>query len=171
VDSRTHDLFERSAESCFASRQHRNFHGFSLVEFMICVAIIATIAAIAVPNYIEAVNTAKVVQAMGDIKYIQSEIDIYWVGYSQLPNSLDDIGLLEMKDPWGSPYQYLKIAGGGANKGSCRKDKFLNPLNDDYDLYSMGRDGSSTPPLTARQSRDDVVRAANGGFIGPAENY
>lgn len=141
------------------------------MEFLICVAIIVTIAAIGIPSYIEAVHTAKVVQAMGDIKFIQTEIDAYWAGYGQLPASLEVLGIADMKDPWGNPYEYLQIAGGGPGRGGCRKDKFLNPLNDDYDLYSKGRDGKSRPPLTAEISKDDVVRASNGGFIGPAENY
>ena len=52
-----------------------------------------------------------------------------------------------------------------------RKDRFLVPLNTDYDLYSMGKDGESTAPLTARQSRDDIIRADNGGFIGLASEF
>jgi general secretion pathway protein G len=35
----------------------------------------------------------------------------------------------------------------------------------------MGKDGESVAPLTAAKSRDDVVRAANGAFIGLASNF
>jgi general secretion pathway protein G len=52
-----------------------------------------------------------------------------------------------------------------------RKDRFLVPLNTDFDLYSVGRDGESVPPLSAAKSRDDVVRAANGAFIGLASKF
>jgi general secretion pathway protein G len=52
-----------------------------------------------------------------------------------------------------------------------RKDRNLVPINSDYDLYSMGPDGESMPPLTAARSRDDIVRANNGGFVGTAEAY
>ena len=95
-----------------------------------------------------------------------------------------------MTDPWGNPYQYLRIdssgvpgAGGpggggpggggpgGGGLGQVRKDKNLVPINSDYDLYSMGRDGQSVSPLTAEPSRDDVVRASNGSYIGLAERY
>jgi len=138
---------------------------------MICMAIGVTIAAIAIPSYMESVHAAKVVQAMGDIKDIQITIDLELLGPGRYPDSLVEVGYADKKDPWGNPYEYLKIAGGGPGLGKCRKDKFLVPLNDDYDLYSKGRDGESTSPLTAKISRDDVVRAANGGFIGPAENY
>jgi general secretion pathway protein G len=45
------------------------------------------------------------------------------------------------------------------------------PINTDFDLYSMGRDGQSLAPLAAPTSRDDVVRAANGAFIGLASKF
>ncbi len=33
-------------------------------------------------------------------------------------------------------------------KGGNRKDKKLNPLNSDFDLYSMGKDGVSKTQIT-----------------------
>jgi len=56
-------------------------------------------------------------------------------------------------------------------KGKVRKDHNLVPLNSDYDLYSMGKDGKSVSPLTAKASRDDIVRANNGAFVGLASEY
>jgi general secretion pathway protein G len=52
-----------------------------------------------------------------------------------------------------------------------RKDKNLVPLNSDFDLYSKGPDGESVPALTAGVSRDDIVRANDGAFIGVAADY
>jgi general secretion pathway protein G len=43
--------------------------------------------------------------------------------------------------------------------------------NTDYDLYSSGPDGASVGPLTAKASRDDILRANNGRFVGPASAY
>jgi general secretion pathway protein G len=45
------------------------------------------------------------------------------------------------------------------------------PLNDDFDLYSIGADGRSRPAITHPDSLDDVVRGANGAFVGLARNY
>jgi general secretion pathway protein G len=45
------------------------------------------------------------------------------------------------------------------------------PINTDFDLYSVGPDGNTQPPLTAPVSRDDIVRANDGRFIGKAEDY
>jgi general secretion pathway protein G len=55
--------------------------------------------------------------------------------------------------------------------GGARKDRFLVPINSDFDLYSMGKDGQSAGPLTAQKSHDDVIRANDGGFYGLASNF
>ncbi len=52
-----------------------------------------------------------------------------------------------------------------------RKDRFLKPISTDYDLYSSGPDGISRDSLEHRESRDDVVRAINGDYIGLAELF
>ena len=39
------------------------------------------------------------------------------------------------------------------------------------DLYSVGRDGKSASPLTAKDSLDDIVRGNNGAFVGLAADY
>ena len=49
-----------------------------------------------------------------------------------------------------------------------RKDRFLVPINSDFDLYSMGKDRISQIPLTAKASRDDIIRANDGAYIGLA---
>ena len=65
-----------------------------------------------------------------------------------------------------------KDKGGGGNVvGSARKDRFLAPINSDYDLYSAGPDGRTRPPLQNPDSRDDVIRAADGSFYGIAEGF
>jgi general secretion pathway protein G len=76
------------------------------------------------------------------------------------------------KDPWGRDYQFLNfdspIPGIAA---LIRKDHNLHPLNSEFDLYSLGPDGSSQPPLTAKPSQDDVIWARDGGFVGLAADY
>jgi hypothetical protein len=62
-------------------------------------------------------------------------------------------------------------SGGGGGKVQCRKDHNLHPINTDFDLYSMGPDGQSEAALTAKASRDDIIRASDGAFIGKASNY
>ena len=89
-----------------------------------------------------------------------------------LPDTLDQLGNGIPTDPWGNAYQYQRIEGAGLKgKGKLRKDKKLNPINSDYDLYSMGADGQSKLPLTAKHSWDDIIRASNGAYVGPATEY
>jgi general secretion pathway protein G len=64
-----------------------------------------------------------------------------------------------------------RAGGGGSIMGEVRKDRFLVPINSDYDLYSMGPDGESRAPLQAEPSRDDVIRGGDGAFIGLASDF
>lgn len=50
-------------------------------------------------------------------------------------------------------------------------DRSLHPLNSDFDLYSMGKDGNTAKPITAKISQDDIIRANDGGFVGLARRY
>ncbi len=58
-----------------------------------------------------------------------------------------------------------------ASLSKARKDHFMVPINTDYDLYSMGADGKSLAPLTAKASQDDIIRANDGLFIGRASEF
>jgi general secretion pathway protein G len=87
-----------------------------------------------------------------------------------LPPDLAAVGLAGLRDPWGRPYAYLNFAG-IMGVGPMRKDRNLVPINSDYDLYSLGEDGGSVPPLNARASRDDIIRGNDGNYVGLAENY
>jgi general secretion pathway protein G len=79
--------------------------------------------------------------AINDIKSIEIAITGFFFDNGELPDSLNEIGKDQVKDPWGNPYQYLRINGGttpGLN-GKRRRDKNANPVNSDYDLYSFPR--------------------------------
>jgi len=109
-------------------------------------------------------------RAVGDLHSIATIIIGYQAVQARFPDTLDDVGYGDWKDPWRNPYQYLNFAN-VKGKGKMRKDRFLVPINSCFDLYSMGPDGQSVPPLTAKVSRDDVIWANDGGFIGLASDY
>jgi general secretion pathway protein G len=144
--------------------------GFTLVELLITIAIILTIAAIAVPRYLSAIEQAKIARAVGDLRTIGTGIVGYTITKGQYPNTLADIGYGENMDPWDQPYQYLNFANVNG-KGPMRKDRFLVPINTYFDLYSMGEDGKSVTPLTAKASQDDIIWANDGNFVGLASDY
>ena len=144
-----------------------------MVEILIAVAIIGILAAIAIPNYISYRYKAKIAAAVEEMKTIELAIADYVLKESELPDSLSDIGKQDLTDPWGNPYQYLRIDGGttpGLN-GKRRRDKNANPVNSDYDLYSMGRDGKTAPQFMAKDARDDIVRANDGRYYGLSEEH
>ncbi len=55
--------------------------------------------------------------------------------------------------------------------GGARKDRFLVPINSDFDIYSMGKDKDTVAPLNPPKSHDDIIRASDGGFYGLAKNF
>lgn len=52
-----------------------------------------------------------------------------------------------------------------------RRDKYMFPLNTDYDLFSLGPDGRTAASLSHAMALDDVIRANDGGFFGVAADY
>jgi general secretion pathway protein G len=139
---------------------------------MIVVAIIATLASIAVPIYIGLTDRARIAKAIADIRILESEIAMFEFERTRLPVNLDEINRAELKDPWDNAYEYLSFAAAGPGwRGAARKDHSLVPLNSTYDLYSKGKDGASASPLTASASGDDIIRANDGGYVGLASGY
>ncbi|MBW2287550.1 MAG: prepilin-type N-terminal cleavage/methylation domain-containing protein [Deltaproteobacteria bacterium] len=173
--------------------------GFTLVELAIVIAIIGLLGSVAGSSYFQYVERARVVRSVAEIDSIASLIEGLAVDDDfVLPDSLADVGEGGTLDPWGNPYRYLKIEGGlppgiaSLNDGlpdvaappegspggggppvmaNARKDRFLVPINSDFDLYSMGADGKSKAPLQNPDSRDDIIRAGDGAYIGLAERY
>ena len=147
----------------------RQSKAFTLIEMMIGVAILSVAAFISIPIYTEYKYKLNTAIAVKDIVNIQVAVESYYQAKDIFPNSLTDVSMNLLLDPWGAPYVYLNLD--GVPIGFMRKDQALVPINSDYDLYSMGPDGASVAPLTATTSRDDIVRGNNGAFIGVAADY
>lgn len=146
--------------------------GMGLIDLMLAVIIASLLMAVAVPAYDQFIDRARVARAIGDIGSISIAIERFGIkNNGRLPNSLNELLMDVPFDPWGAPYQYLNIVAAGPGNGAFRKDGKLNPLNSDFDLFSVGADGESMGPLSAAKSRDDIVRANNGAFIGLGEDY
>ncbi len=145
-------------------------HGFTLVELLLTVTILGILLTISVATYSSYRERMDIMQARSDIQMIESLIERYYTENNRYPDALSDIPGAAILDPWGHAYEYLNITTTKGN-GKVRKDHNLVPLNSDFDLYSMGEDGRSVSPLTASASRDDIVRANNGGFVGLASEY
>jgi len=142
--------------------------GFTLVELLCVVLIIGMLASLsqtAYYSYVEKTNNALV---MVEMQGLQDKIDQHVIVHGILPPDLSVFG--SPMDPWGNPYQYTNFTT-TPGLGPKRKDRSLVPINTDYDLFSMGPDGRSRPPLTASHSKDDIIRANNGAYLGVASEY
>lgn len=144
-------------------------HGFTLVELAIALAIVGVLGALSLNQYLAYIERVRVARAVVELKDITAQLDPIAFEGGTLPSSLAAIGLGGRMDPWGRPYQYLRIKGAAGWK--VRKDQFMVPLNSDYDLFSKGKDGLSQSQITHRFSLDDVVRANDGAFLGLAAKY
>lgn len=61
------------------------FKGFTLIELLIVVAIIAILAAIAVPNFLEAQVRSKVSRVHADMRTLATAIESYRIDYNDYP--------------------------------------------------------------------------------------
>ncbi len=106
--------------------------GFTLIELLIVVAIIAILAAIAVPNFLEAQTRAKVSRVKTDIRTIAVAWDSYRVDWDSYPfdqdnytNSVTESGFRQVT----TPVAYLS---------SVPSDPFFNK-------YMLARDDHYAP--------------------------
>lgn len=156
----------------FSKIRSRKYYilGITIIELMIALMVVGILSMVAVPAYQDYGKRVESQEALQDIITIQYTIKNFEIDNSgTLPNSLADIGMDSMRDPWGNPYEYLNY---GTNPpGARRKDKNLNPLNSDYDLYSKGEDGQSNKQIITKKSKDDIIRGRDGSFIGFAEDF
>ena len=128
--------------------------GFTLIELLIVVAIIGILAAIAVPNFLNAQMKAKVSRAIADLKGIQTALEMYTTdhgraimdpvefknlggrlgsldGWQQLTTPVSYISSSSFFDPF-RPQQNRSAGGGAVQAGtySYRNIKWMRSVND-----------------------------------------
>ncbi len=67
------------------SNRKRNTNAFTLIELLIVVAIIGILAAIAVPNFLNAQLRAKIARVQSDFKSISTALETYRIDYNSYP--------------------------------------------------------------------------------------
>lgn len=167
----------------FRARKHQlSPGGFTIVELAISLAIIATLTAIAVPLTQDYLYKANVARSSTEIRGLEKEIIFFKTERGRYPgwpmlDSLQEIGRDTFLDPWGTPYQYLNLElavdDSEGKPKDCRKDRSRNPLNEDFDLYSVGPDRilPTHRQITQESGADDIVRAASGAYVGEGSKY
>ena len=139
----------RSGRADLATRSN----GFSLVELLLVVAIIGTLATISVPVYSQALERARIARAIGDIKAIGTDIKLHQLTRGKLPLSLAEIGREGYSDPWGNPYEYLNFE---TVQGEGKDAKRSIPGTDQLRLRSLQQGtgwGQRVAPYGEAESR------------------
>ena len=145
--------------------------GYTLIELMIVVVLISILSSVAHASYIGYSERARVAKVIGDLGRIHIALQKFLLtGPGGFPADLTVLGLDTLADPWGNPYQFLVIDGLG-NNGLARKDKNLVPVNQQYDIYSMGKNGVTASPFTSILGKDDIVMAGDGAYFGLADDH
>jgi prepilin-type N-terminal cleavage/methylation domain-containing protein len=89
-------------------QQSSETRGFTLIELLIVVAIIAILAAIAVPNFLEAQTRSKVARVKADIRSLVTSVESYRVDNNRYP--LDELGNTPTPIPAGlTQYDYRTL--------------------------------------------------------------
>jgi general secretion pathway protein G len=138
--------------------------GFSLVELITVMGIIAALATMAIPSYTAYTRVVQNNRCISDLRTLDKAVTAYILDNNIQPANLSVIGTVANQlDPWGRQFIYQNLAIDASNE---LEDQFGVPLNTDYDLYSKGFDGKSGPLYTDPGSGDDIARFNNGTFVG-----
>ncbi len=124
-------------------QQTRSDEGFTLLELLVVLGIIALLAALVAPAVVRYLGAARGDAASAQLKNIESAVELYYLDVGTYPpNDVGIAALVEapanvknwrgpylkkkegLVDPWGKPFQYALPGKHGA-----------------YDILSYGRDG------------------------------
>ncbi len=121
------------------SLERNRTRGFTLVELLLVLVILALIGGLVLPNIIGKAEGAKVKAAGSQINRLAMAVESFYLDTGETPDNLDDLVVesgdvdgwngpyvkpSSLKDPWGREYVYVYPG-----------------EHSDFDLYSLGADG------------------------------
>lgn len=135
------------------NQDRRPVAGFTLIELLIVVAVIGIIAAIAIPNLLNAINKGRQKRSMADLRTVGTALAMYQRDNAFFPK-FDDTEVAALRS------SLLVYVGNFADS-----DGWSTPIAYDsdgrrYTLVSYGKDKTANPPYTNTPTNDfdsDIV--------------
>ncbi|HBQ28548.1 MAG TPA: hypothetical protein DD719_03930 [Desulfotomaculum sp.] len=135
----------------------RNNKGFTMIEMMVVLIIIAVLIGGGIRFYLGYIENAKVTKAKGNISTMQAGMDGYYVENAEYPTTdakllnagidgafTENIAELTTKDPWGKTYK-IKVTGTNVYSAYTGENKVQG--KDNTYVRGEGTDGKSDPPV------------------------
>lgn len=127
--------------------QVRGGRGFTLIEVLVVVVILAILAAIVVPRVIGRTDDAMIAKAKADVQGLGTALNLYKLDNFTYPSTDQGLDALVQK-PGGSPEAANWRSGGYIDrlpKDPWNRDyQYVSPgSHGDFDVYSLGKDGQS----------------------------
>ena len=137
----------------------RKSKGFTLIELLIVVAIIGIIAAIAIPNLLNAIDRGKQTRTMADLRSLGTAVETYAVDNNDYPSAATMTDLATEIEP-----TYIRTAptsDGWANTFGVDSDPA------EYTICSGGKNGGTCTgdDAGATQDFDSSITFVNGQFV------
>jgi len=139
--------------------RNRNSKGFTLIELLIVVAIIGIIAAIAIPNLLNAIDRGKQKRTMADLRSMGTANETYSIDNSFYPTATTQAALAAELEPL-----YIRTA--PVSDGWART-LIVNAGAVGYTLGSGGKNGGTLTTVAgggATTDFDDAIVFVNGQF-------
>lgn len=124
----------------------RHQSGFTLIEIMVVVVIIALLASLVAPAVIRQLDRAQISAAGTNIKGIEAALDLFRTEHYRYPTEDEGLLILTGVAPPGSDIDERRL--GPIIKGEVPKDPWNREFlyrypgeHGDYDVYTLGADG------------------------------
>jgi type II secretion system protein G len=150
----------------------RGQSGFTLIELLIVIAIIGILAAIAIPNLLNAVQRGKQKRTMSDMRALATAVEAYAVDNNNYPTATCNAGLFTTTGTQLTTASFTDLTPTYIAQPPMR-DGWSNFMiygvsvtTDKYMIRSYGRDNAASTIVcgTTTNFNDDIVYA-NGTFI------
>jgi len=125
---------------------NRSQQGFTLIEILIAIAIVAILSVVAIPAYLGRLERGRLNATKASLRVLKSSVEQFYGDTGQFPERLDDL----VKKPtneklakkWIAPYIEKKPRDGWGNQFQYKPTP---GQEQQYELYSSGKSGKGSP--------------------------